>query len=916
MDLLTTFDLQNILTKARLEGKWGQSILTADVFHDGLTVAVPQGKTKEAREALRAILDHAFMPTQNGQEDDMVRLNNDLKLPVYWDEDDEDAKPRPFDLRPLLRDTVLLTENIQKSAINQAILHDTTELPSPRLTAFFSFKGGVGRTLHLTAFAHLLAKTLKSDFSSPKILLVDADIEAPGITWWTRDALPASPYSFLDLLGDAHQDVEDAATKAAQNIRSLRLQFGNASHACYFLPLFRDEMQLLRPPVLPERLVLSAENHWIIGELFIALGKRLKVDHILVDLRAGLTELSSPLFLDPRVNRVLVSTTSSQSVEGTILVLRQLANFAKLFFPENAYADNTQVLLGFIPSEGDPNIPATIISRFEEILQQLVPESPESSSLDLASWVIESEYDQNLLGLGGFSESLVTLSKSQTIQKASALLMSKITSQSTKAGVNNSADEASNQKTDISHLTQYLKDLIYAENQQETDYLVTDAYRRLASSFLQQIPNAVILGAKGSGKTFFSNMFSAIGQWGKFCKSCQLSGARDAWLIPVYWSKNIETNTRTLLLQWQTERVQRFNASWSKEKGEKLEKELQESFGTPHEPKKHTEWRELWFAYFCSLLGVHSSEGSPWEQVFKKAAPLLQEQVVFLFDGFEDLFDNWLRRKDEEGITPLRILLQEIIRDMPSFSDSKVGILLFIRKDIVQRAIGQNFGQFISRYSNYELRWSKEEALRLVGWVLKKCGLQRHIKSDTEKEWEAADFARMAEALNLFWGMKLGKDESKEAFTVNWVFSVISDFKGNIQARDILRLLLESAKAQSNKPFYTDRLLSPPALRGALQQCGEQKIEEIKQEVTMLVADLNKLKERSPSVPLTQQIIQSLKLENVAIFEEFGLLFQDGADYYLPEIYRQGLNLPLEGRARPKVVLLMRKALAKAGIPT
>ena len=44
----------------------------------------------------------------------------------------------------------------------------------------------------------------------------------------------------------------------------------------------------------------------------------------LVDLRAGISEYSSTLLLDPRVKKYFVSSTSTQSIKGTQFLLRYL----------------------------------------------------------------------------------------------------------------------------------------------------------------------------------------------------------------------------------------------------------------------------------------------------------------------------------------------------------------------------------------------------------------------------------------------------------------------------------------------------------------------------------------------------------------------------------------------------------------
>ena len=84
----------------------------------------------------------------------------------------------------------------QKSAYYDALIEK--ELPGVPVIAFHSYKGGVGRTLSLLAFVKAWS-SLKDMKNPKKLLVVDADIEAPGITWLTKGQEEAA-FSFLDLL--------------------------------------------------------------------------------------------------------------------------------------------------------------------------------------------------------------------------------------------------------------------------------------------------------------------------------------------------------------------------------------------------------------------------------------------------------------------------------------------------------------------------------------------------------------------------------------------------------------------------------------------------------------------------------------------------------------------------------------------
>jgi MinD-like ATPase involved in chromosome partitioning or flagellar assembly len=98
----------------------------------------------------------------------------------------------------------------------------------------------------------------------------------------------------------------------------------------YFLPSFRSNRELNSLEIRPEHIIQGAENPFLITQILAELGKVLAVDAVLVDLRAGLSEVSAGILLDPRVYRVFVTTASGQSVAGTAQLLELLAAKAYL----------------------------------------------------------------------------------------------------------------------------------------------------------------------------------------------------------------------------------------------------------------------------------------------------------------------------------------------------------------------------------------------------------------------------------------------------------------------------------------------------------------------------------------------------------------------------------------------------------
>ena len=221
----------------------------------------------------------------------------------------------------------------------------------PKIAAFFSFKGGVGRTTACFATAvRLLSAT-----PAAKVLYVDADVEAPGLTWMTEDAPEGNAWSqtiswvdALCLVQDADDWEDEALPLIVEQVRqstiSLKLNVGRREF--FFMPAIRSMDQVEKLPITPENAVLRRDREWVIGDLLVALGRRLGVDVILVDLRAGITEFSSPLLLDPRVHKVIVSSCAKQSVSGVCRTLAQISRHTT--WPLDA--GNLTFLVTLVPS--------------------------------------------------------------------------------------------------------------------------------------------------------------------------------------------------------------------------------------------------------------------------------------------------------------------------------------------------------------------------------------------------------------------------------------------------------------------------------------------------------------------------------------------------------------------------------------
>jgi MinD-like ATPase involved in chromosome partitioning or flagellar assembly len=222
-------------------------------------------------------------------------------LPVDIERLDPDqAEPALLRLRPSLArgKTVAYSAHFAVPDVS-----DISECP-PVLT-FHSLKGGMGRTTLALAFAGALADQHR------QILFVDADFEAPGISITLKPIMPTPRVAFADLLALAHVDPDPGAEKTVDLVVE-RLADQNID-GITILPCTRD---LGLPEILPDSLTFSASRSaFFVGDLLARVGKGVGADLVLVDLRAGLSELVAALFLDPRLQHVLVTTLNGQAID-------------------------------------------------------------------------------------------------------------------------------------------------------------------------------------------------------------------------------------------------------------------------------------------------------------------------------------------------------------------------------------------------------------------------------------------------------------------------------------------------------------------------------------------------------------------------------------------------------------------------
>lgn len=293
MENIIVYTWQDIERKLYMNKEnWPEEWMAIDVYSDEIVI---YGNKINALFKEKSY-DFLYSLFKGNYKDKRIIINKTkVQLEVNFEENDEEKQIAvPY---PLFKDF---------SYVLQKNDYEPKGLPGVEIMAFHSFKGGVGRTLSLITFVRDMVEQYGLN---KKVLIVDGDIEAPGLTWLGKKQNGEYRFSFIDLLNVINskgidEEVYSNISDIMKNI-FIEIDTGKIKANQYFLPTYRYDSQLLDVYSSPEKIMNGNSNKYIITDALSLIGKLLDVDMVLVDLRAGISEYSAPLVFDPRVKKLL-----------------------------------------------------------------------------------------------------------------------------------------------------------------------------------------------------------------------------------------------------------------------------------------------------------------------------------------------------------------------------------------------------------------------------------------------------------------------------------------------------------------------------------------------------------------------------------------------------------------------------------
>ncbi|MFD8823635.1 KGGVGR-motif variant AAA ATPase [Streptomyces sp. NPDC059605] len=899
VNLFTWVDVDERLSAEAAEGRWPDWLMEADAWWDGLELTVRSG-TEEPD--VRRWLDDVFGTGSS--------LGNPGELVLALDRPAEvEATGLPVTLLP---DTEYVRSRRDPRLMERRItaeLADFMERPTQnsfvsdvQMLAFHSFKGGAGRTVHAVALADELARRGR------RVLLVDGDLEAPGITWMYQAQGGACDVAYEDVLallhGTPRGGQQEAIAIAAPYLANQEVARHREGGSLVVLPASR-RLRLGPPRIEPAHLITKDRPAYFLTESLAELAAEAGLDTVLIDLRAGASELSAPVLLDPRIQRVFVTTLSSQSLEGTEQLICQLGNKAPSLEgtdPAPA-AVVTQYRLDAHTAEAEQakaRLAASLecfTARYQEQSQGM--ESGEVDGLDTAgvdslvrAEPLLSPFREELLALPRSWDDVIDVVRRCGVSELVGKLVPELPVAPLDGGPLPEGEGSLEERRGALH--KRARSLVFAERSgldSGLGFLSTEPLRRLVGDHRTSLPVTVVVGAKGAGKTFTYARLCAAARWAAFAEHAQESVQADAPVVPVLDPGNMDQYGSGASSEG-PQALRDRSAGGQGARPDDIRSLLQDALDSERREDQRF-WRSTWLQCMAVAAdGPGALEANAEEVLLHRN---LSKPVLFVFDGLEDFFQDL-----ESDAQAKRMALRTLFTDVPDWfrmmRSRRLGLVIFARKDLVRYSLRQNVGQFLDRYDPYELRWDAHEALRLALWVATTAGAVH--QPEEELALMAPD--AVVQALIPVWGAKLGRDNSREAWTERWVPAALADFNEQVQARDVVRFLRDAAELSMNDEDWPDRLLSPSALRMALVRCSVEKLKELQQENPSLGNLLRSVGSRADEVvmPFEAEAV-GLDANGIVQLEEAGALARDSdGRYRLPEIYRHALGFRTRGRAR------------------
>jgi MinD-like ATPase involved in chromosome partitioning or flagellar assembly len=193
---------------------------------------------------------------------------------------------------------------------------------NPFWVTFYSYKGGVGRTLSMVNSAALLAQQGRT------VLLVDFDLEAPGLDSFTQLGIAVGRRGVVEYFSDFVQTYK--APKLSEYIQKPQTEFAKKETVFVMTSGRKDrEYNRLRDALIWSDLYDSGLGQLMIAEWKAAIAREYRPDYVFVDSRTGLTDVGGVCTLHLPDLVIALFALNRQNIDGVSSVIKAIEHATK-----------------------------------------------------------------------------------------------------------------------------------------------------------------------------------------------------------------------------------------------------------------------------------------------------------------------------------------------------------------------------------------------------------------------------------------------------------------------------------------------------------------------------------------------------------------------------------------------------------
>ncbi|MDI9869537.1 MinD/ParA family ATP-binding protein [Flectobacillus roseus] len=797
-------------------------------------------------------------------------------------------------------------------------IKDALRLSTP-VTSFYSFKGGVGRTTTTILTALLLARQGK------KILLIDFDLEAPGLaslfaTQEDNAEQLLAVKGFVDFLIDYEANKRDISKLSIDDyyfVKNEQILVGSNGGELVIVPAISTDSSSADSYIdkLSKANIKYGFGKDYIPDLFLkSLETKVKPDYILIDTRTGINDVGGLVFNRYAQNIFLIFYGNQQNMFGLESILPELKQLnekdVKFYLVNSPVPQN--------PTDAKIETDYYVEKSYEIFSKYFYGDNLPSQFDETADhYPISIPFNPQALILNNYRRlgQLIESSQNSYQQIANLIVSNKIETVDEKVGFKNIPNEKI--LDSIINIDRGLgtSEVEFRSEEDLKNYF----YPRKDYKYIFEKDKFLILGDKGVGKTA---LFSVLSHQ-KYAKAlAEFCGVETAEIENTEWiiglEKPVSANSNKFPYKANYEATEHFSPSqfrnyWIILLIRQLEKELtsdsvlkNEIFTSPIKDIKD--------------IAVRNNVGEDLYEILNEVNSKLKEQNKTLIIVYDHLDAELPSENNIRGklVSSLLTLFYDNLHRL-----SNIKAKIFLRNDIFNREANDITDKVKIQNYSVKIEWQYNQLLNVIwkriyeqnsslsifeGILFPQNNILGTIPNfSTENEHK--------EILDKIFGKNMGGNN--KAYPYNWVRLHIEDTNSQIHPRTLIKLFAESARLQKDdKQQPNDRIIRSKNIELALQDSvSKHQVQELGEEYPELKNIFTELSGKvGGRSPMNENdLINSLKsfgyndpIDTINKLKVIGLLKDykpspktktdnEERRYHIPDLYLFGLNFTRKG---------------------